>query len=277
MKLSINRIDPNPKQPRRRFEDLGQLAASIREKGLLEPIMVRSKGKRYEIIHGERRWRAVKMAGLTKIDAIVRKANDAEAFELALIENVQRQDLSPLEEAEAYKRLTELGMTQVAVGELVGKGQSYVAHKLRLLRIPPPIAFWMDKRGVTENHIRQALRLETIIGDRMPDYLVRFIEREKAAEDESDGAPCSFSVSGKKPRTLQELDDADLETILAGWEELAKYVSKHDPVPDWVVPATQALMVCWDEKATVADLRNSIDRIETNMRCLAVTAMEGRP
>ena len=119
MNIQLDRIDSNPAQPRRRFEDLEQLAGSIKADGLLEPIMVRPMGERFQIVHGERRWRACKMAGLAEIDATVREMDDTKAFELAPVENIQRQDLDPMEEAGAFTFLQGKGMTQAAIGGLI--------------------------------------------------------------------------------------------------------------------------------------------------------------
>ncbi len=164
VRLPIASIRPNPNQPRRVLTGVEELAHSIRKTGLLEPIMVRrtNVADHYEIILGHRRWLACSAAGLTYIDAIIREAGDTEAFEIALVENLQRVDLSPIEEAEAYRTLQQLGITQAAIGSMVGKGQSYIAQKLRLLRLPLALQHFLLHRALSENHIRQLLRLRDV-------------------------------------------------------------------------------------------------------------------
>jgi ParB/RepB/Spo0J family partition protein len=165
MKLPIDRIRPNPSQPRKKFVAIQELATSIKEKGLLEPILVRPvEGGFYEIIHGHRRWLAAREAGLEEIDANVRTdVSDQEAYELALVENVQREDLSPVEEAEAFRQLQAGGMTQQAIARTIGKTQSYVSHKLRLLNLTDDIIWFLDGGLLSEGHARQFLRLPEIL------------------------------------------------------------------------------------------------------------------
>jgi len=171
MRIPIDQIDPNPAQPRKRFEGLDELAASIRDKGLLESIMVRPVGGRYQIIHGERRWRACRMAGFTEVEVVVREADDAEAYELALIENLQRADLSPIEEAKAFAGLCEAGWTQQRVADLIGKSQQYVASRLVLLRLPERVQDLLTTRVVSPSHG------EVLAGVRDPGEQVRLAER----------------------------------------------------------------------------------------------------
>lgn len=138
VQLEIGQIVPNPAQPRRDFDParLEELAASIREHGIVQPIVVRQVGEGYEIVAGERRWRAAKEAGLTKVPALVREFTDAERMEIALIENLQREDLNPLEEAEAYRTLMEtFGLTQDALAKRLGRSRPQVANTLRLLQL----------------------------------------------------------------------------------------------------------------------------------------------
>ncbi len=138
--VAVDLIDPNPRQPRQDFDEerLEELAQSIRERGILQPLLLRpGAAGRYEIVAGERRWRAAQRAGLHEVPAIVRTFDDAATFEAAIIENVQRADLNPLEEAEAYNRLAaEFGHTQETIARLTGKARSHVANILRLLDLP---------------------------------------------------------------------------------------------------------------------------------------------
>jgi len=162
--VAIERISPNPRQPRADFDEgtLGELATSIRAKGVIQPLLVRPcEGGRYELVAGERRLRAAERAGLSRVPVVVREVSDAESLELAVIENVQRDDLSPLEEAVAYQRLLdEFGHTQEELAERVGKSRPAVANALRLLRLPEPIKHDLANRRITAGHARVLLSIE---------------------------------------------------------------------------------------------------------------------
>ena len=136
-RLPLAVIHPNPEQPRRRFDEaaLEELAASIRKQGLLQPLLVRPKGEGYELVAGERRYRAAQLAGLQEVPVVVRDLDDREALELALVENLQREDLNPIEEALGYQRLIEMGHSQAQIAEAVGKARSTVTNALRLLQL----------------------------------------------------------------------------------------------------------------------------------------------
>ena len=156
----IESLKPNPDQPRKIFDrdDLEELAASIRDKGVLQPILVRSHPKEdgvWQIIAGERRWRAAQMARLTEAPIIVKEMDDVAVFEVAIIENVQRTDLNPLEEADAYRMLMErFGRTQDAVAGVVGKSRSHVANTLRLLQLPERVLFYVREGKLSAGHAR---------------------------------------------------------------------------------------------------------------------------
>jgi ParB family chromosome partitioning protein len=162
-RVPIEMIAPNPRNPRRSFDDadLGDLAKSIREKGVVQPILVRpAKGaaNHYEIIAGERRWRASQRAGQHEIPVIVQEVSDKEALELAIIENVQRADLNPLEEAFGYEQLiAEFGYTQQDLGEIIGKSRSHVANTLRLLKVSEPVKEHLRSGRITAGHARAVL------------------------------------------------------------------------------------------------------------------------
>ncbi|GGM92660.1 chromosome partitioning protein ParB [Thermus composti] len=162
VRLPLAAIRPNPHQPRKRFspEALEELAQSIREKGLLQPLLVRPKGEGYELVAGERRYRAAQMAGLQEVPALVRDLSDREALELALVENLQREDLSPLEEARGYQALLEMGLTQEEVAKRVGKARSTVANALRLLQLPLEVQEALEAGAITAGHARALLMLE---------------------------------------------------------------------------------------------------------------------
>ena len=163
LSLPLEAVERNPGQPRKRFDDarLEELAASIRELGVVEPILVRRQGQRYRIVAGERRWRAAQRAGLKEIPAIVREASDALAFQIALVENVQRADLNAIEEAEAYQALVEdRQLTQEQVAQRVGKERSTVANALRLLRLPDEVRDAVREGQLEMGHARALLGLE---------------------------------------------------------------------------------------------------------------------
>jgi len=163
LELPPDRIDPNPEQPRQRIdpEKLSELAKSMIEQGVVQPLVVRRVGSRYQIIAGERRWRAAREAGLAKVPVIVRQAGDRELLEIALVENIQREELNPMEEAGAYRRLiAELGYSQEQVAARVGKDRSTVANLLRLLRLPREIRGLVADQKLSPGHARPLLTLE---------------------------------------------------------------------------------------------------------------------
>jgi ParB family chromosome partitioning protein len=158
--LSVIDIRPNPDQPRRHFADekLDELAASIAKHGVIQPIIVRPFQGGYQIVAGERRWRAAQRAQLHDIPAIIRSFDDSETLEIALLENIQRQDLNPIEEAEAYKKLTELfGHSAAELAELVHKSRSHVANMMRLLDLPPTLRDLVTEEKLSMGHARALL------------------------------------------------------------------------------------------------------------------------
>jgi ParB family chromosome partitioning protein len=161
--VPIELIRPSALQPRRHFaeDELEALAQSIRDKGILQPVLVRpvdDQAVSYELVAGERRWRAAQRVGLHEVPVIVRVLADSEAFEIALVENVQREDLSPLEEAAAYDRLIrEFGRTQASLAAAVGKSRSHVANTVRLLSLPPPIRRHLEEGALSAGHARALL------------------------------------------------------------------------------------------------------------------------
>lgn len=154
----IEFVSRNPRNPRRHFDEtvLQELAGSIRQHGIVQPIVVRTIGTgRYEIIAGERRWRAAQLAGLVEIPVIIRDVDDRTALELAIVENVQRADLNPLEEAMGYDQLIEdHGYTQNDLGEIIGKSRSHVANSLRLLKLPEPVRDMLADGSLSAGHAR---------------------------------------------------------------------------------------------------------------------------
>lgn len=158
--LPIASIVTNPDQPRKSFDEtqLSELSDSIKQNGVLQPILVRKKGDKYEIVAGERRYQASKLAGLKEIPAIVREIDDAEVFQLALIENLQRSDLTPIEEARGYRQLLDTkGLTQEGLAKILSKSRSAIANTLRLMDLPQEVQDMMEEGQITAGHARAIL------------------------------------------------------------------------------------------------------------------------
>lgn len=162
VEIELDRLSPNPHQPRQGIDEsqLQELVASIREHGLIQPLVVTQSGADFQIIAGERRWRAAKLAGLTHVPVIIKETTPQQMLELALVENVQRADLSPLEEAQAYAQLMEdFGLTQEAVAQRVGKSRAAVANTVRLLKLPDEVKEALAADLISEGHARALLSL----------------------------------------------------------------------------------------------------------------------
>jgi ParB family chromosome partitioning protein len=163
VELLVDEIQPNPLQPRKHFDDekLDELVQSIRENGVLQPVIVQKKEKGYELVVGERRWRASQKANLKKIPVIVREVSETRSLEIALIENIQRQDLNPIEEAEAYARLgDDFGLTQEKLAKRLGKSRVAITNTLRLLNLSPAVKQDLISGRLTAGHARALLGLE---------------------------------------------------------------------------------------------------------------------
>jgi ParB family transcriptional regulator, chromosome partitioning protein len=209
--LPVSAMAPHPGQPRRHFDDaaLEDLAESIRARGLIQPIVVRPHGHSYQIVAGERRWRAAQRARLHEVPVIVRELSDAETMEIALVENIQRQDLNAIEEAEAYSRLLEeFGHTQEALARLVNKSRSHIANLLRLLDLPQPVRQLVVEGRIEMGHARaligapDAERLARIVAEK--GLSVR--ETEKLARDAKPG-------TRRKGGENTAMRDADLQAL----------------------------------------------------------------
>jgi ParB family chromosome partitioning protein len=160
--VDIDAIAPGPMQPRTHFDEgsLEGLADSIRTHGVVQPLLVRRQGERYELIAGERRWRAARLAGLAKVPIVVKDVPDRDLLEIALIENIQRENLNPIEEAQAYQRLIEnVGLTQEALAARVGRDRSYITNYLRLLRLPDDLQKLVVEGRLSTGHARTILGL----------------------------------------------------------------------------------------------------------------------
>lgn len=215
--IDIDAIVPNPRQPRQRIDDLAlaELADSIRTHGVIQPVIVaRSSGTvPYQLVAGERRWRAARLAGLRTIPAIVRDATPRDALELALIENVQRADLTPIEEAQAYHELIEeFGLTQAEVAQRVGKSRAAVANTVRLLQAPAPIQEALSSGQISEGHARALLGL-TQAADQLA-ALAMVIEQGLTVRQTEElvrrwqRAPARRPERHPPPAEVQELEEA---------------------------------------------------------------------
>lgn len=205
--VPIEKIVPNPDQPRHTFveEDLKDLASSIREKGVIQPLIVRAIGDEFQIVAGERRWRAAQLAQLHELPVLVRDFNDTEVLEIAIIENIQRADLNPVEEALGYRQLMErFGHTQEKMAEALGKSRSHIANLLRLLNLPDSVQHFLQNGDLSTGHARALITSED------PEGLARKViagglsVRQTEALAKKDAEP---KKAAKKPKAINK--DAD--------------------------------------------------------------------
>jgi ParB family chromosome partitioning protein len=209
--MPVSSIEPHLDQPRRHFDEeaLEELAASIRTRGLIQPIVVRPHGHRYQIVAGERRWRAAQRAKLHEVPVIVRDFDDAETLEVALLENIQRRDLNAIEEAEGYRRLIrEFGHTQEVLGKLVHKSRSHIANLLRLLDLPEGVRQLVESGQLSMGHAR------ALIGASDPEALARdAVERGLSVREVEKLA--RFGKPGRERQGRLEIKgaDADIEAL----------------------------------------------------------------
>ncbi len=214
--VEVDLIDPNPFQPRTRFDEtrIEELAASLRAAGMLQPLLLRPVGLRYQVVAGERRWRAAQRAGFGTVPAIVRPVQDQEALELTLIENLQREDLNPIEEAQAYDRLThEFGLSQEEVADRTGKDRTTVANTIRLLKLPKPVQDLVSDGKLTAGHARALLS----IGDaRKQLLLARRIAAQGLSVRQVERLSQSRPSSGRKGEPTPQ--DPNVRTAIAELE-----------------------------------------------------------
>lgn len=214
LSIPVDAIRPNPHQPRREFpaEKLEELAASIREKGVLQPITVRRREGAFELVAGERRWRAARIAGLREIPAILRDLTDREVREIALIENLQREDLNPVEEAEAYEALMEdFGLTQEEVARAVGKGRPTVTNRLRLLRLPEEVRELVAAGRLSAGHAKALVSLPP---ERQIGLARRCVEEELSVRQlEEIVKRGKGHESGRRQRRKEEKRDPVVEEV----------------------------------------------------------------
>ncbi|MEM8776569.1 MAG: ParB/RepB/Spo0J family partition protein [Pseudomonadota bacterium] len=218
--LPIELVEPNPDQPRRDFDEkaLDDLAASIREKGIIQPLIVRQSPRRadaYEIVAGERRWRAAQMAKLHEVPVIIREFNDEEVLEVAIIENIQRADLNPVEEAFGYTQLMEkFGHTQEKLASVLGKSRSHVANSIRLLTLPIEVQAFLRDGSLSAGHARALVTSDDALA--LAKLVIRkglsVRETEKLAKDANENI---FKDSSKPNAPKSSTKDADTKALEA--------------------------------------------------------------
>ena len=211
--LPVSALAPHPDQPRRHFDEdkLDELSRSIAQRGLIQPIVVRPHGHDYQIVAGERRWRAAQRARLHEVPVIVRELSDDETMEIALVENIQRADLNAIEEAEAYRRLIDqFGHTQEALGKIVHKSRSHVSNLLRLLDLPAPVRSLVVEGEIDMGHARALIGAQdaATLARRVVDEGLSVRETERLARDAKAG-----SSKGGKPGTGSRERDPDIAAL----------------------------------------------------------------
>jgi len=212
LEVGVEEIEPNPNQPRKSFDSkaLDELAASIKTSGVIQPVIVRRQGSRYQLVAGERRWRAASQAGLVRIPAIVREVTDAESLELALVENLLREDLNPMEEAEAFdKLLARFAWTQEELAQRIGKERSSIANALRLRHLPLPIQDDLRAGRLTMGHARALLALATPAEQlRLRDEILAQDWSVRATED-----TVRATIAGRPRRPKQRRRSAEMVAL----------------------------------------------------------------
>ena len=213
--IPVDSVDPNPEQPRRRFDDaaLGQLARSLQRHGVLQPVVVREAGDRYELVVGERRWRAARQAGLDHIPAVVADVAPQERLEIALVENVQRDDLNPIELALAFRTLTESGATQEEVGARVGLDRSSVANHIRLLELPRAMQEDVEEARIAMGHAKALLQVAN--PERRHHLRDRIVQEGLSVRAVEELARASTPATRRKRRSRRaDAHDPDTEALL---------------------------------------------------------------
>ena len=217
-KVKITKVEPNREQPRKHFDEdaLQELADSIKQFGLLQPILVQDRKDYYEIIAGERRWRAAKLAGLKEVPVIIKNYTEQEIVEISLIENIQREDLNPIEEAQAYKRLlTEFNLKQDEVAERVSKSRVSVTNSIRLLKLCDDVQQMVIDDMITTGHARALLSIE----DKEEQYIIaqKIFDEKLSVRDVE-----KLMKNLRKPAKPKKIDDKSLQVIYEDIEEKLK-------------------------------------------------------
>ena len=225
LELDLDMIEPNRKQPRKYFDEtaLEELAASLKAYGMIQPIVVKKNGDYYEIIAGERRWRAAKIAGLTKVPVVIKKWEEGEAFEAALVENLQREDLNPMEEAESYHRLQEeFGLSQEKIAERVGKSRSAVTNSLRLLQLDPRVRNFVVENKLTGGNARTLL---PVTGDDQFELAEQVIDEGLSVRAVEALVKAYLTQAEKPAETEEEISKEDAREYRAIEDELKSFFS----------------------------------------------------
>jgi ParB family chromosome partitioning protein len=220
LQIDIDLIDPSPYQPRTRFADAGidELAQSIRSSGIIQPLVARKIGSRYQLIAGERRWRASQRAQLLRVPMVLREVSDEQALELTLVENIQREDLNPIEQARAFDRLMEeFHLTQDEVASRTGKDRATVANSVRLLSLEAPLLEWIEEGKITAGHGRALLAVED---RKLRNDLAQKASRGKLTVRQLERMATRRS-RGRGEQTLAEPNDPNRQAAL---DELQKHV-----------------------------------------------------
>ncbi len=261
--VNINNIVPSKYQPRTEFdkEAIDALAVSIKEKGILQPLLVRKTGDKYEIIAGERRWRASKIAGLTEIPVIEKELNDREVLEVALVENLLRENLSTIEEAEGLQRLIdEFSHTQEALSQIVGKSRSHIANTLRLLNLPDSVKNLIKEGKLSAGHARALVGLEN--AEALAAEIVKKDLNVRQVED-----LVAKQKENKNETTQKKTKDADLEAI-------EKDLNKELGLRIKISPSKQGGGKVTLQYASVAELDMIIDILENKKRNKSVAMIQ---
>ncbi len=211
--IDINDIKPNKDQPRKTFDEekIGELADSIKEHGLIQPIILRKSGKGYEIVAGERRWRACRKAGLKEIPCIIKELTDEQNMLIAIIENMQREDLNPIEEAEGVSQMiTVFGMTQEEVSKSVGKSRPYITNVLRLLKLPEEVQTMVSEGQLTAGHARALAGLSS---KKKQIELANKIAKEGLSVRETEKLMKEEGTAAKKPAKRKAEKNADVKRV----------------------------------------------------------------
>lgn len=215
--VDLDLIEPNSEQPRTRFSEvnLEELTQSIKTNGIVQPVILRRKGAHYQIVAGERRWRAAQRAGLKKIPSVIKDVSDEKLLELALVENIQRQELNPIEEARAYKKLIDnIGLTQEMIAERVGKNRTVITTFLRLLKLPDDIQKFVEEEKISAGHARALLMTdEKDIQRRIAKMIIEMSlsvrETEKAVKKISRSGTQTIEKERVKPKNDANLRAAE--------------------------------------------------------------------
>jgi ParB family transcriptional regulator, chromosome partitioning protein len=255
--VPVEQIHPNPRQPRKRFESdsVGGLADSIRAQGLIQPIVVRPRLEGgYELIAGERRWRAAREAGVATIPAVVREADDRETLLLALVENVAREDLSPVDEARAYALLLdEFGLSLGEVAERVGKSKPTVSNRVRLLELPDDVLAMINRHELTEGHARAVLSVPDQDGRRR---LARAIVREGMSVRAAERA-ARWAGARTRERRVTQVDPVLAERVKGALLRLTGFEAK---------VGASGVRLPLDGEVQLAELAEALERLEASGR-----------